>query len=392
MNRVKECAWSAGAVALSVELAAVLAAGLLLAGCGMPGAPLPPSLNLPDPVTDLAATRTGDQVSLAWSMPRKNTDKLLLKGNVQVRVCRREGAADSCASAASLQLAPGADGAFSETLPPALAAGTPRALTYFVELRNSKGRSAGLSNAAAVLAGGAPEPVDGLNAEVRKEGVVLHWSPVAQQPAAVAIRLHRRLLTPAADKKSTGQNGRLTGPLAPPPEPVEQNLLVQTGEQAGRAPDRALDKDIRFGETYEYRAQRVARISLDGRTLELDGQLSAPVRVEILNVFPPAVPAGLAAVAVGDENGGESAIDLNWQPDTETDLAGYIVYRREGVAAGEGSGAWQRISPAQPLVGPGFHDAHVQAGHTYSYAVSAIDQGGHESARSAQAEETVPNP
>jgi hypothetical protein len=375
-----------------VELAAVLAAGLLLAGCGMPGAPLPPSLNLPDPVTDLAATRTGDQVSLAWSMPRKNTDKLLLKGNVQVRVCRREGAADSCASAASLQLAPGADGAFSETLPPALAAGTPRALTYFVELRNSKGRSAGLSNAAAVLAGGAPEPVDGLNAEVRKEGVVLHWSPVAQQPAAVAIRLHRRLLTPAADKKSTGQNGRLTGPLAPPPEPVEQNLLVQTGEQAGRAPDRALDKDIRFGETYEYRAQRVARISLDGRTLELDGQLSAPVRVEILNVFPPAVPAGLAAVAVGDENGGESAIDLNWQPDTETDLAGYIVYRREGVAAGEGSGAWQRISPAQPLVGPGFHDAHVQAGHTYSYAVSAIDQGGHESARSAQAEETVPNP
>ena len=388
MNTVKECAWSAETVALSAELAAVLAAGLLLCGCGMPGAPLPPSLNLPDPVTDLAATRTGDQVSLAWSMPRKNTDKLLLKGNVQARVCRREGASDSCAPAASLQLAPGADGAFTETLPPALAAGTPRALAYFVELRNSKGRSAGLSNAAAVLAGGAPEPVDGLNAEVRKEGVVLRWAPVARQPAATAIRLHRRLLTPAADKKSTRQNG----PLAPPPEPLEQNLLVQSSEQAGRAPDRALDKDVRFGETYEYRAQRVARISVDGRTLELDGQLSAPVRIEILDVFPPAVPAGLAAVAVGAENGGEAAIDLNWQPDTETDLAGYIVYRREGVAAGEGSGAWQRISPAQPLVGPGFHDAHVQAGHTYSYAVSAIDQGGHESARSSEAEETVPDP
>ena len=161
---------------------------------------------------------------------------------------------------------------------------------------------------------------------------------------------------------------------------------MQSSEQAGRAPDRALDKDIRFGETYEYRAQRVARISVDGRTLELDGQLSAPVRIEILDVFPPAVPAGLAAVAVGAENGGEAAIDLNWQPDTETDLAGYIVYRREG------GGAWQRISPAQPLVGPGFHDAHVQPGHTYSYAVSAIDQGGHESARSAEAEETVPGP
>ncbi len=95
---------------------------------------------------------------------------------------------------------------------------------------------------------------------------------------------------------------------------------------------------------------------------------------------------GLAAVAVGAENGGEAAIDLSWQPDTEADLAGYIVYRREG------GGAWQRISPAQPLVGPGFHDAHVQPGHTYSYAVSAIDQGGHESARSSEAEETVPDP
>jgi hypothetical protein len=34
----------------------------------------------------------------------------------------------------------------------------------------------------------------------------------------------------------------------------------------------------------------------------------------------------------------------------------------------------------------------VQAGHTYIYAVSAIDQGGHVSGRSAEAEETVPNP
>jgi hypothetical protein len=34
----------------------------------------------------------------------------------------------------------------------------------------------------------------------------------------------------------------------------------------------------------------------------------------------------------------------------------------------------------------------VQPGHTYMYAVSAVDQQGHESARSAEAEETVPGP
>ena len=73
-------------------------------------------------------------------------------------------------------------------------------------------------------------------------------------------------------------------------------------------------------------------------------------------------------------------------PGTDEDLAGYLVYRRED------ADVWQRISPAQTLVGPAFHDTNVQPGHTYRYAVSAIDQGGHESARSVEAEETVPNP
>jgi fibronectin type 3 domain-containing protein len=83
--------------------------------------------------------------------------------------------------------------------------------------------------------------------------------------------------------------------------------------------------------------------------------------------------------------GAETAIDLSWQPNTEADLSGYAVYRREG------SENWQRISPAQPLAGPAFHDAHVEPGRIYSYAVTAIDLGGHEGERSAEAEETVSN-
>ena len=102
--------------------------------------------------------------------------------------------------------------------------------------------------------------------------------------------------------------------------------------------------------------------------------------------FRQEVPAGLAAVATGAENGGQAAIDLSWLPDTEADLAGYIVYRCEG------SGDWQRISHAQPVVGPAFRDTQVEAGHSYSYAVSAVDEGGHESGRSAEADETIPNP
>ncbi len=366
-------------------MAAAFVAVLALAGCGMPGAPLPPSLNLPDRVGDLSAVRTGGQVSLTWTMPTKNTDKLLLKGNIAVRVCRAEQGAAGCTAAATLQLAPGADGAFTDTLSAALAAGSPRVLTYFVELDNHKGRSAGLSNGAPILAGEAPAAVSGLRATMRRDGVLLRWAAASPNSAPVAIRLERTLLTPPV--KNSRQQRNEQGSMAPPSEPPERTLLVE----AGVAIDRALDKDICFGESYEYRAQRVARVTVDGQTLELAGPLSEPVRIDTANDFPPAVPMGLAAVATPGEDGAKPAIDLSWQPDTEADLAGYIVYRHEP-EAGAGGAGWQRISPAQPVVGPGYHDANVKPGHTYEYAVSAIDQEGHESARSAGAEETVPGP
>jgi len=342
----------------------------VLAGCGTPGAPQPPSLNLPERVTDLSAVRAGDQVSLSWNTPKKNTDKLMIKGSIAVRVCRQESVGP-CVDAGTVTIAPGAGGSFSEALPSSLASGPPRVLKYFVELKNRKGKSAGLSNAAVTLAGGPPDPVLGFTAEVRKAGVVLSWTPGEEK---AVVRLQRKLLTPPAAKPQKGL-------MAPQPEPLEQNLLIEDVAQG-----RALDKSIHFGETYEYRAQRVARVSVDGKALELDGALSPAVKVDAEDVFPPAVPAGLAAVATLGENGSEVAIDLSWAPDSEADVAGYVVYRREG------TGAWERISSAEPVVGPAFHDAHVQPGQAYHYAVSAVDEGGHESARSAEAQETVPNP
>ncbi|MGD0680464.1 MAG: fibronectin type III domain-containing protein [Terracidiphilus sp.] len=392
MSKIDRMQSAALPATYAAGLAAVgLAAALVLAGCGTPAAPQPPSLKLPVPVADLAASRTGNQVTLTWTMPKKSTDKLLLKGSVPVYVCRYTcgatgGActaiAGNCAAAGGeLPVAPGAVGSFTETLPAELAAGAPRPLSYFVELRNHNGRSAGLSNAAMVLAGEAPAPVANLSAEVRKTGVVLRWSPLqtsAQESSA--IRLHRKLLNPPSAKTQQGL-------LTPAPEPVEQNLLVNScSPEAWKGGCYTLDSSIRFGQVYEYRAQRVARITVEGKTLELVGELSAPVRVEARDIFPPAVPTGLAAVATTGENGAGNAIDLSWQPVTDADLAGYAVYRREG------DGGWQRISPAVPLVPPAFHDAQVQPGHSYRYAVSSISQGGNESARSAETDESVPNP
>jgi hypothetical protein len=206
---------------------------------------------------------------------------------------------------------------------------------------------------------------------------LLHWAFAPTESSSIAIRLVRRLLSPPVKKSDQD-------PLAQPAEPLEQTLLVEAAAHA----DRTLDTSIRFGETYEYRAQRVARVEVSGATLELAGPLSLPLRIDAVNVFPPSAPRGLVAVATAGENGSGPAIDLSWLPGAEANLDGYIVYRSDSVAAV----AWQRISPAQPVVGPGYHDPNVQPGHTYAYAVSAIDQQGHESALSAEASDTVPGP
>ncbi len=350
----------------------------LVSGCGTPGAPQPPSLNLPDRVTDLSALRTGNHVSLSWTMPRRNTDRLPLRGNIDVLVCRRDGSnrgPHSCIPAGRLQLPPVVEGTFAEDLPHEFSRGAPRMLTYFVEVQNRNGRSAGLSNAAPVVAGDAPSPVNGFAAEVRKDGVVLRWTPDAP---GVSIRLRRKLLTPPS-------NGAHSAPLPATREAIDQNLLVEAAPDA--APAQALDKSIVLGNTYEYRAQRVIREKLDNRAIELEGELSAPIQVDARDVFPPAVPADLAAVATAADpaSGMSASIDLSWQPNTESDLAGYQVYRREDQTP------WQRISGDQPIIGPAFHDAHVLPGHTYRYGVSAVDKGGHESSRSVEASETVPN-
>src|SRR5437868_7893426 len=47
----------------------------LLSGCAQTGPPLPPSLELPKPPSDLHATRKGDKVTLTWTEPTRTTDR-----------------------------------------------------------------------------------------------------------------------------------------------------------------------------------------------------------------------------------------------------------------------------------------------------------------------------
>ncbi len=74
-------------------LAACVLRGMALAGCGTPGAPQLPSLQLARPVDDLTASRKGNKVQLDWTLPRKNNDRTLVKNIPQSRICRHDGTA-----------------------------------------------------------------------------------------------------------------------------------------------------------------------------------------------------------------------------------------------------------------------------------------------------------
>src|SRR6202521_16298 len=66
-----------------------------LVGCGVPGVPKPPSLQLPQPVTDLRAVRKGDSVYLVWTVPSETTDRLAVRDLGPTRICRSVDAAMS---------------------------------------------------------------------------------------------------------------------------------------------------------------------------------------------------------------------------------------------------------------------------------------------------------
>jgi hypothetical protein len=77
----------------------------------------------------------------------------------------------------------------------------------------------------------------------------------------------------------------------------------------------------------------------------------------------------------------EGTINLIWDPNAESDLAGYVVLRSGGSIAD-----LTAITP-QPITESTFSDT-VPSGVRYTYAIQAVDTAGNKSNGSAPVEET----
>ena len=131
-----------------------------------------------------------------------------------------------------------------------------------------------------------------------------------------------------------------------------------------------VDTRMAWGERRCYAVRAVE--SVGGMTIESDA--ADPKCKTLTDTFPPVAPANLKSV------GSEGVINLIWDANGESDLAGYLVFRGTGGDLG-------LITPT--LLTEAHFEDPVRPGTRYVYAVKAVDKSGNVSGFSNRQEETA---
>jgi hypothetical protein len=312
-----------------------LLAAVFVSGCGYVGEPLPPLLNIPSRVSDLQARQIGAGLHIEFTIPPLTTEGEVLKNleRIDLRVGPSPGTefnADAWAASAQQITVQPVERTVRAKVPLADWAG--KEVIAGVDLVAANGRHSGWSNlmTVAVLPPIAP-PTD-IQIENVREGVRLSWRAGAAQ-----VRIFRKT--------------------------AEEKEFTAAGESAA---NEWIDRATRYGARYSYKLQAVAKTA----TGEAWSEFSPDAGITPDDRFPPALPAGLTAVA------STSSVELVWE--ASPDAVSYRVYR-----AGPGEPLKELADPA---TGAAYSDRGVESGKTYRYAVSAVDGAGNESQKSAEVE------
>ncbi len=312
---------------------------MCLCGCGYMGEPLPPALNRPERVLDVAAVERGANIHIQFTIPQVTTENLpLRKGSrdIELRIGPPPPGAFSIdawlRTADRVPMVPDDKPTAYVTYPAAKYVGK----TVFVAVNvhgPSGGRSVGWSQPVAVhVVAELPTP-QALELSDAPDAVQLAW-----HAAAPEFRVFRR--------------------------PVPELTWMQLATSAKPS---YTDNTIEYGKTYDYEVQSIEKTD----DTFAESELSEVKTFKPVDKFPPAMPVGVTAVP------GTRSIELVWNRNTEKDFASYNVFR-DGKKIADG------------LTAPAFSDRNVQPGVKVQYQVSAVDTAGNESARSAAAEAMIP--
>jgi fibronectin type 3 domain-containing protein len=297
---------------------------LLLAGCGREGPPLPPFIRIPEPVRDLAVHQSGSNVILTWTNPAKNIDGSGATDLAQVQI--RSG--DSIVARVNVT---GAAQSQSHSLPADLR--TSERLTFTVQVETTRGKVSQISNAASVTVVEVPGKVTGLRAIVDQRRVTLYWERPKEHPELADVYVVTRS------------------------EPVDEPHVTSETQYE--------DNRYEAGKRYAYQVTAMRRV----QTETVPGLGAEPIDVVVEDKVAPQAPAGL------DIASSDTGAFLTWTANPEMDLAGYRVFRAE-TADGDFTEITNRVNTTNA-----FFDPNYRAG--LYYAVSALDEFGNESLKSA---------
>jgi uncharacterized protein len=347
--------------------AAVALLGLLAAACGRKGSIRPPLLLVPQPAENFRAFQQGERIVLEWSYPSSYIDGTTLAEIGAVEIWAADKPANFPGGARLFKMLSKADlAASAENRAPekktSLYAFVPqgpdrigKSLSYAVRIQDTrKKRWSEFSPAASVTYVLVPKPPLDLRVSVAENRIELRWAaPAGNVDGSAPARFKGYNIYRA-------EIGRA---------PVRLNARPFS--------ERAFDDpEFVFGKTYTYVVRATAT---DGEPYAESADSPVAV-ITPKDVFPPAMPGGLTAAGSG------RVITLLWDAGREPDLAGYRVWRREA-----GRTEFKPLND-RPFAENTYSDTTAVLGTKYEYAVSAVDQAGNESAKSAPVSETLKEP
>ena len=364
---------------------ASLVFSFLVAGCAAPADPYERKALVPKAVTDLTAAQSGNDVVLTFTLPEETADQRPLVEPPAIEIYRDfEPPAGAGAQRAVAPTNP----TLLVTIPAAIedryterdhiryvdslraedfATHQGGLAVYMVRTRVSPKKSSADSSAASVLIRPVPDPIDDLKAEVTHSTIVLTWTaPRAAlggpAPLIDSYHVYRAEVEPGAP----------VAPGATADDLKLRSLIANIGETKTTIYQ---DEQFEFGKTYVYSVRSVTEYA--GEALESAG--SKLTMVEARDTFPPESPQGIVVVFVPPQNGAAAHLELSWAISSETDIAGYNVYRSD-----RDGNPGTRMN-TELLLTPAFRDMNVLPGRRYFYTVTAVDRSGNESPSSAVA-------
>lgn len=352
------------------HLAFIFFALLFSIGCGKRKPPLPPVEKVSQKV-EITGFQRGNRILLFWTMAARNASDTSVLSIRRADIYRLTERANSTSTFSEEEFAsrstliatiPISDGdfarkqmSFTDKLD---FAGQSARIRYAIRFANASGQKAGFSNFLVIepTAKVAESPNE-LNLKVTQNAILLQWRIPTQNidestPANIlGFNIYR-----LEDAKNA--------------QKILNNSPITNNEFA--------DKFFEFDTSYTYFLRTVS-LGADGEPIESTD--SNIIKIVPKDTFPPNPPSAVTIAA------SPNTISIFFATNTETDIAGYKIYR--SMDSAQPKSTWALLTP-QLLLTNTFQDTNVESGKTYFYYLTAVDKFGNISELSEVVSETVP--